>query len=91
MGKDKKYTLMVRFLGVSCIFLLIATIIYIAVAGISFVSGFIVAASLAGLIGPSVAVGESFIEMLVGFFELIVESIQTIFELIVDTISSIFG
>ena len=54
-------------------------------------SGFIVAASLTGLVGPTVVAGDGFLEMLVGIFELIVESIQTIFELIFDTISSLFG
>jgi phage-related protein len=50
-----------------------------------------VAASLTGLVGPSVAAGDGFLEMLVGIFELIIESIQTIFEVILDAISSIFG
>ncbi len=89
--KDRKYTSPVRFLGAFCTFLFIGTVIYIVVAGLSFVSGFIVAASFAGLVGPSVAAGDSFLDMLVGIFELVVESIQTIFEVIVDTISSIFG
>jgi hypothetical protein len=94
MGKDKndrKFSLLIRFLGASCIFLLVGSIVYIAVAGLSFVSGFIVAASLTGLVGPSVVAGDGFLEMLVGIFELIMESIQTIFEVIFDTISSIFG
>ena len=94
MGKDKKdrkYSLLVRFLGASCIFLLFGSVVYIALAGLSFVSGFIVAASLIGLVGPSVVAGDGFLEMLVGIFELIIESIQTIFEVILDTISSIFG
>ena len=89
--KDRKFSLLIRFLGASCTFLLIGSVIYIAVAGLSFVSGFSVAASLTGLIGPSVAAGDSFLDMLVGIFELVVESIQTIFETILDTISSIFG
>lgn len=89
--KDRKYSLLIRFLGASCTFLLIGSVIYIAVVGLSFVSGFIVAASLTGLIGPSVAAGDSFLEMIAGIFELIVESVQTIFEAILDTISSIFG
>lgn len=88
--KDEKYSLLIRFLGASCPFILIGSVIYIAVAGLSFVSGFIVAASLTGLISPSVAAGDSFLEMLVGIFELVAESIQTLFEGIIDTISSIF-
>ncbi len=89
--KDRKYSLLIRLLGASCTFLFIGTVIYITAAGLSFVSGFIVAASLLGLVGPSVAAGDSFLEMLVGIFELVVESIQTLFEAILDTISSIFG
>jgi phage-related protein len=89
--KERRYSLLIRLLGASCIFLLIGSIFYIAVAGVSFMSGFIVAASIVGLVGPSVAVGEGFIEMITGVFELIVEGVQTIFEVIFDTISSIFG
>jgi hypothetical protein len=89
--KDRKYSLPVRFLGTSCTFLLVGSVIYIAVAGLSYVSGFILAASLTGLVGPRVAAGDSFLEMLGCIFEIIVESIQTIFEAILDTISSIFG
>ena len=89
--KDRKYSLLVRFLGASCTFLLIGCIFYITIAGLSFISGFLVATSLAGLVGPSVAAGDGFLDMLIGVFELIIEGIQTIFEIIFDTISSIFG
>lgn len=89
--KEKKYSLPVRFLGLSCTFMFIGCIIYIAVAGLNFMSGFLVAASLTGLIGPSVAAGDGFIEMLTGVFELVIEGVQTIFEIIFEALSSIFG
>ena len=89
--KGRKYSLLVRFLGASCTFLLLGSVFYIVASGLSFVSGFLLAASITGLVGPSVVSGDGFFEMVTGVFELILEGIQTIFEVIFDTISSIFG
>ncbi len=89
--KRKKFSPLIRLLGLSCSLLLIGCVVYIVIVGFSYISGLLLVASLAGLAGPSVASGDGFIEILSGIFELIVEGIQTIVEAVVDIISSIFG
>lgn len=89
--KEKKFSLSVRFLGFFCTLFFIGSIFYIISVGLSFASGLLVAASFAGVVGPSVVAGDGIIDVISGIFELVIESVQTIFEMIFDVIGSIFG
>jgi hypothetical protein len=89
--KDKKFSPLSRLLGVLCTLLLFVSVIYVANAGIGYISGLIILASVAGLAGPAVATGSGFFEILGDILEMVVEGIQTIFEAILDIFSSIFG
>lgn len=94
MGKkniDKKYDLFLRLIGSSSTLLFIGAIFFIASAGLSLASCIVLSMSVAGLVGPSIAVGGGLIETITGVFELILEGIQTGVEVVVDIISSIFG
>lgn len=89
--KDIKYPFVVRLLGLSCTLLFIGCVLFLAIAGFSLTSGFLMAASIAGIIAPSIAANEGVLETFVGAFELIIEGIQTIFEIFFAMVSSIFG
>ena len=89
--KSKKYSLLTRISGLVCTLLFIGCISIIMISGVSFISGFLLAASVAGIAGPSVASNDGVLETVIGAFELIFEGVQTIFEVIMEGISSIFG
>lgn len=89
--EKKKKPRIIRMIGALCSLLLIGSLIYILSAGFNYVAGLVIVAAVSGLVGPSVASGAGFIDIISGIFEMIIEGIQAIFEAIIEAISSIFG
>ena len=91
MRNRKDKPLKLRLLATVGSFLLIGSVIYIIVAGLNLYAGAVVAAALIGLGAPSVAAGDSFLEVIAGFFEALLEGVMEVVSGIIDAISSIFS
>ncbi len=91
MGNRKDKPMGLRLLSSVAAFLLIGSVVYILVSGISFYSSAILVAAILGLGGPSVTAGEGIVEMIVGFFESFLDGIMEVIGGIFDVIGSIFG
>jgi hypothetical protein len=76
-----------RFISSVAALALICTVIYVIVAGFDLMSTLILVAASGGLVGQSVFFGESFVECIVGFFEILIESVSSVFE----AIASVFN
>lgn len=90
MAKERRFSFGTRVLGALCVVLAIGTLVWVLVAGISLVSGGLLALAVAGVATPCILAGESVSEIAVGIIELVVESISTLVEAVVDFFSSLF-
>lgn len=91
MRSRKEKPIAMRFLSAISAFLLIGTVIYIFIVGVSFYSGAVLATAVLGLGVPSISAGEGIIEMIIGFFESFLDGIMEVIGGIFDAISSIFN
>lgn len=87
--KDKPIGM--RLLSTVATFLLIGSVIYIFVAGITFHSGAVLAAAVLGLGVPAVSAGEGILDIVAEFFESFLDGLMEVIGGIIDAISSIFG
>ena len=91
MGKRKNKSTKARLLSSTGSFLLIGSFIYILVAGFNLFVGAAMAAAIFSLGVPSVEAGESFFEVVTGFFEAFFDGVMEVVSGILDAISSIFN
>ncbi len=91
MGNRKDRPVAMRFLCAVAAFLLIGAAVYVFVAGMDLYVGAVLAASVLGLGVPAVAAGESFWEMIVGFFEAFIDGVMEVIGGIADALSSLFN
>ncbi len=91
MGNRKDKPLQMRLLSSLAAFMLIGSLIYIVFSGLNFYVGALLAAGVLGLGIPSVAAGDSVIEMVAGFFEALIDGIMEVVSGIFDAICSMFG
>ncbi|PID62502.1 MAG: hypothetical protein CR974_03490 [Gammaproteobacteria bacterium] len=87
--KDKSIGL--RLLSSISAFMLIGTIIYIIVAGLSIFSGMLIVGAILGLGGPAAVTGEGVMDIISGFFTALFEGITEIFVVISDFFASMFS
>ncbi len=80
-----------RVLGSVAALTLIVAVIYVLVAGINLISSLVILSALGGLAGPAIAVGDGFVECVVGIFEMFIEGIALLFEAIGNFFGSLFG
>lgn len=88
MENKKNRPIGMRLLLSVAAFLLIGSIVYILIAGINLYSGVILASAVLGLGIPSVSSGESVMEMIADFFELLIDGIVDAISGIIDAITS---
>ena len=91
MGNRKDKPLQLRLLTTLGAFLLIGSVIYMAVSGFNFYVGAILASAILSLGVPSVVSSDSVFEVVIGFFEAFIDGIVEVVSGIFDAISSIFG
>ena len=91
MGNRKDKSLKLRLLTSVGSFLLIGSVIYMIVAGFNLFVGVAMAAAVLSLGGPSVAAGDSILELVAGFFEALLDGVIEIVAGIFDAIASIFN
>ncbi len=87
MSNKFERSLGLRFISSVSALVLIGTLIYIIVAGFNLISTLILISAFSGLAGQAIFVGESFIECITSFFEILLESVLSIFE----AIASVFN
>ncbi|PIE44722.1 MAG: hypothetical protein CSA45_05575 [Gammaproteobacteria bacterium] len=87
--KDK--SIGIRLLSAISAFMLIGTIIYIIVSGVSVFSGMLIVGSILGLGGPAAVTGEGVMDIISSFFTALFEGITEIFVVISDFFASMFG
>jgi len=91
MNSKEKKPFSIRLLASLSSLALIASVVYILVAGMNLASTLILVSALGGLAGPAIVTGDGIIECVTGFFKMFIEGIQSIFEVITEVFSSIFG
>ena len=91
MKNKEKKPLLTRVLASIGSIMLIGSLIYIFIAGFNYYASTVMVVAILGLGTPAVVAGESFVEMIVGFFEMLVEGVVTAVECIFDVIGSIFN
>ena len=82
MSNKYERPILLRFLGSVSAFTLMFGLLYVFFAGLSLYSGLLLASAVGVLGGQAFFVGESAIECVVAFFEILVESITAVFEFI---------
>lgn len=91
MANRKDRQIGLRLLSSLAAFLLIGVAVYILMAGMTLYAGVVLAASVLALAVPSVSAGESFLEMITGFFELFLDGVMEVIGGIAEAIASLFG
>ncbi len=91
MSDKQEKPIQVRVLNAVVSLALLASVVYILVAGIDLASSLILLAAIGGLAGPIVVSGAGVVEAVVGMFEAFVEGVLEILSAIADLLSSIFG
>jgi len=81
----------IKALNVICAFVLMASVVYMLVAGFKVVALNTIVISLAGAATPVIMAGEGFVSFITGIFEAVLEGVLVIIEGIADFISGIFG
>lgn len=90
MTKERRFSYGTRVLGALCVLLFAGTLTWVLLAGISLVSGSLLASAAVGLVIPCILSGESVSEVALGLVDLLIESISTLVEAVVDFFASLF-
>ena len=82
MSNKYERSLGLRILGSFSAFALIFVLMYIVFAGFNLYSTLVLVSAITVIGGQAAFVGESVVECIVGFFEILLESLTTVFEVI---------